>query len=191
MVVALFVGAIVSLILAVGYSLYADVRQSDDIGDIRIETSACRVAPQGIECRIGHANSVLLTTPEEACFILAQGGIECRAPLKNADAIANDLRQSVSEAPEPSTLLEPFTSGAPAPAEIPSTDEPAMIVAPISPPTELPDKPDPDPPAKPTPEPSAPAPTPTQPQPQAVRPLIDTPDELGLCVTAVGVNAVC
>lgn len=104
--VAVFWGLAVALLVGgIIFSLWRDFAQDDDIGDIQLRTSACRVAPDGIECRIGHANSVLLTTPEEACFILAQGGYRCRPPLKDADAKAEDLKESVdtsaSDLPEP------------------------------------------------------------------------------------------
>lgn len=89
--------AVLVLMIAVGWSLYADINQTQSIGDIRIETSACKVDPNGEACRTAHANSVLLTTPAEACFILAQGGFRCKsAPLKTPDRRATGLRRSVA-----------------------------------------------------------------------------------------------
>lgn len=133
--VAVFWGLAVALLVGgIIFSLWRDFAQDDDIGDIQLQASACRVAPDGIECRIGHANSVLLTTPEEACFILAQGGYECRKPLDKAEQKAEQLRESVEQAQ--------------------SGESDPVAVAPSRP---EPSPPNPSSPAQPAPKPPAPA----------------------------------
>lgn len=79
-VTVLFGVAIAALVVAVAYVLWSDNQQTSRLRSV----SACYVSPHSEECRRGHANSVSLTTPEEACFILAQGGLRCRAPLPSA-----------------------------------------------------------------------------------------------------------
>lgn len=178
--------AVLVLMIAVGWSLYADINQTQSIGDIRIETSACKVDPNGEVCRTAHANSVLFTTPEEACFILAQGGIKCRKPLKGADRVAADLRRSVEVGPS-SELFEIIGDDniAPAPpaeaqdapeprAPVPSPGPEPRPVLPVSPTA-----------PEPSPEPAPPA------QPAKQVPVVDLPDQLGLCVNALGISVVC
>ena len=195
--VAVFWGLAVALLVGgIIFSLWRDFAQDDDIGDIRIETSACRVAPEGIECRIGHANSVLLTTPEEACFILAQGGYRCRPPSAEAEEKAADLRRSVDaqpapelpEAPERDRKVLPELSGQTDPSAVaaPRPEAPASSIPKLLP------KPAP----KPTPPASAPpaAPSPSTPSaPTVGRPLVDNPlrPAVDLCVNALGVRVIC
>lgn len=86
-VTVLFGVAIAALVVAVAYVLWSDNQQTNRLRSV----SACYVSPQSAECRRGHANSVSLTTPAEACFILAQGGLRCRSPLPSADRYRDRL----------------------------------------------------------------------------------------------------
>lgn len=183
----LFGVAVLAIGLAVVYSIFTNIKQEDSIGDIRIETSACRVAPEGIECRIGHANSVLLTTPEEACFILAQGGYKCRDPL-NTEQIARTLERSVAENVD---FVLPSDDGTSAPQI--EVDPPSNSVSAVPPPRTEPAPVAPSVPAQPKPTPPS-APEPAEPpSPALSAPLISNPLDpaVKVCVEAVGIKAVC
>lgn len=88
----LFSVALGMLLIGLGWVGYQNVNQGSDIRDISIQQSACSVDPDGLVCKVGHANSVALTTHEEACFILAQGGIQCRPALDGAQARKDALQ---------------------------------------------------------------------------------------------------
>lgn len=183
----LFGVAVLAIVLA-AYSIFTNFQQEDSIGDIRIETSACRVAPEGIECRSGHANSVLLTTPEEACFILAQGGYKCRDPL-NTEQIARTLEQSVAENGD---FVLPSSDSDAAP-QIDAVEPPSDSVGSVPPARSEPAPVTPSVPAKPKPTPPSP-PEPAEPtSPALSAPLISNPLDpaVKVCVEAVGIKAVC
>lgn len=90
-VAVIFGIAIFFLVSAVSYSLYADYRQDSTLQTV----SACALNPGGETCARGHANSVSLVTPDEACFILAQGGLRCNAPLPEAAELRRKLRREL------------------------------------------------------------------------------------------------
>ena len=175
---------------AVGWSIAVNYSQDDQLQAY----SACAERPKSIECRVGHANSVALTTPSEACFILAQGGKRCSAPLPESGAIRRALLASVAETegievvvddgritvePSSPSPADPDTS----PSSTSGTSNQAVPRPPRTPNTPAPTKP--PAPAAPSPEPAPPA------QPAKQAPVVDAPDQLGLCVNALGVRVIC
>ena len=82
------------LVVGVPHSIYSDFRQDSDIRAVGI----CASAPDSKECAENHAISVSKTTPAEACFILAQGGVKCQRPLRNAPEYQKRLLKGTSAA---------------------------------------------------------------------------------------------
>lgn len=189
-VAVLYGAAIAFLVAAVLYVVYSDYQQDQQLRSV----SVCATEPRSPECARGHANSVALTTPAEACYILAQGGIRCRKPLPDAsvykrrlDATVNRLTnfqfdavpddQTADRAPTPNDPPSP-------PEQRPDSDEPERPSVPRPP-----RAPNPSTPTEPsTPEPRPEPPTPT---PSGTRPLVDLPDQLGVCVNALGISVAC
>ena len=182
--------AIVFLVFGVSYSIYSDFQQDSDIRAVGI----CASAPNSKECAENHAISVSKTTPAEACFILAQGGIQCKRPLDSAAAYQKSLLDNSGVSDE--VYYEALPGGSTDSREAPDTPDysapdssPGTASVPAPRP---PSSPEPQPP-KPEPTPQVPpvAPTPVQPEPAAKAPLMDTPDQLGLCVNALGLSVIC
>lgn len=187
----LFSVALGMLLIGLGWVGYQNANQGSDIRDISIQQSACSVDPDGLVCKVGHANSVALTTHEEACFILAQGGIQCRPALDGAQA-RKDALQAAAGSSTSSTSAAPNTEGVQR-GDLSgySPGNPTVPGASGTPPTPRPPKPQPAPPSTPTPS-VPPRDGPVTPQ---SRPLITLPDQLKLvaevCVNALGIKVIC
>lgn len=90
--VALYFGvAVASLVIAVGWLVYSDSQQTVRIQTTERVLTACQSAPDGQQCRANRAFWTSLTTPQEACFILAQGGIPCGAPTGDVKKLRERL----------------------------------------------------------------------------------------------------
>lgn len=156
--------AIFVLVLGVGYSLYKNEQQDDQIQTF----SACAERPNSDECIKGHANSVARTTHAEACYILAKGGIRCKdKPLPESSSIRRTLLIQNGEMPDEVPYRD---SSSETPTSVSSNSGDAGNPAvPSAPRTLAPSKPS-QPSPQPSPEPAPPA---EPAQPALTRPLID------------------
>jgi len=173
---------------AVGYAIVTNFQQDDRIRAV----SACADRPDSDECIRGHANSVARTTHAEACYILAKGGIRCKdKPLPESSSLRRTLLIHNGELPDEVSYRD-SSSDTPTSVSSNSGDagNPAVPSAPRTPASPAPSKP--SKPSQPSPQPSPePAPPAEPAQPALTRPLIDVPDQLGTCVNALGVSAIC
>lgn len=168
---AFFAFALGVLLISLGYVGYQNANQDSAIREITLQQSACSVNPAGHICKVGHANSVALTTHAEACFILAQGGIQCRPPLDGAQVRKDALLNAAGGTS--STSAAPNAEGVER-SSLPSDDSSTISGTSGSPPTPRPPKPQPAPPSTPTPS-VPPRDGPVAPQ---TRPLITLPERL-------------
>lgn len=180
--------AVAALVLAVGFNIWQDFEQDDQIRAV----SACYSKPKSPECIRGHAVSVSHTTHAEACFILAKGGYRCRKALPET-AVLRERLISGDAVPGSSGKSISFNATAP-PDSSPVTqtpdDPPSANPAPSTPtptPTPTPEPPTPNPPTSTPPAPQPPPPA----APKPTRPLVDLPDQLGVCVNALGLRVAC
>ena len=188
-VAVLYGAAIAFLVAAVLYVVYSDYQQDQQLRSV----SVCATEPRSPECARGHANSVALTTPAEACFILAQGGKRCTATLPEAPILRRKLVNSIGGTDTVKVTVNPEDNSvtyAPTPAN-PNYAGPSDQSGSSSVPRPPRSPSLPAPPAQPQ-APTAPSPEPAPPaQPAKQAPVVDAPDQLGLCVNALGISVIC